>query len=118
MGVRAFTRVDTSAETTICVGNQVVHGITKNLSLHGLYVRVQHPIPLHQSILVRLFPHESAQIRADGDVVWLDPAGGMGVQISRIDVNSFVNLRNFIARQHVDFSDIMMETYKMIDCIN
>ncbi len=118
MGTRAFTRVNASTKATICLGNQTVHGIATNVSLQGLYVRIQRHIPLHHPIRVMLVPQQSEQIQADAEVVWLDQSGGMGIQINRIDVNSFVNLRNFIARQQVDFNDIMMETYKMIDCIN
>lgn len=118
MRSRAFTRVNASVGATICFGSDMIHGVTENLSLQGFYLRTSKSIPLHQSVKVTLFDHQSPLVQVCANVVRQDAAGGLGVKISSIDVNSFVCLRNVISQQCNDFNGIMSETYKMVDCIH
>ncbi len=118
MRSRVFTRVNLSAKATISFGGDTIQGVTENLSLQGLYLRVPKSIPLHNSIKVTLHCPKSTSMQVSGDVVRYDDTGGMGVRIKSIDINSFVNLRNVIAQQCNDFNGIMTETYKMVDCIH
>lgn len=115
---RAFTRVNAAVGATISFGTDMIHGVTENLSLQGFYLRTSKSIPLHQSVKVTLYDHQSPSVQVSANVVRQDATGGLGVRISSIDVNSFVYLRNVISQQCNDFNGIMSETYKMVDCIH
>lgn len=117
MESRAFTRVAVSTNAIIDHNGTLIKGVTENLSLQGMYLRTSIPVPLHQPIKLTVVQPQSGPIQAKAQVVRHDVAGGMGVQISSIDVNSFVNLRSCITRQCGDFNGVMSETYKMINCI-
>jgi len=115
---RAFTRVNASVGATIRFGSDTIKCVTENLSLQGFSLRTTRSIPLHQSVRVTLFDQQPPSVQVSANVVWQDANGGLGVKISSIDVNSFVYLRNIISQQCNDFSGIMSETYKMVDCIH
>jgi len=117
MGARCFTRIKVATHATVSFGGQTIQGVTENVSLQGFYMRSSKSIPLHQPLRVTLFDQQPQIINANARVVRLDDGGGIGVQISSIDVNSFVALRNYIYRQCDDFNGIMSETYRMIDSI-
>jgi hypothetical protein len=118
VGSRVFTRVNVSAGATICIGSDVIQGVTENLSLQGFYLRTSKSVPLNQPITVTLYHAQATPVQVSANVVRQDASGGLGVRIDSIDVNSFVNLRNVITQQCHDFNSIMSETYRMVDCIH
>lgn len=116
MRSRFFTRVRFSARATISYGGKEFHATTENLSLQGFYLKTMQTLPMYQPVEVTLSHPEAAPVSVYADVVRID-SSGVGMKIKRIDINSFVALRNTIVKECNDFDGIMHETYRMVACI-
>lgn len=113
---RNFTRVEFSECASIKHDNQVFFGDIKDVSLQGLFVKTEQDIPLHAPVEVTLYHSPESSIYLQADVVRRESAG-VGLRINRMDVNSFIHLRNVITLKCNDYDLIMRETYKMSSCI-
>jgi hypothetical protein len=89
----------------------------KDASLQGLYINTNQKLPVSTPLQITVYISPSSSIHLNAEVVRSEDAG-MGVQIRRMDVNSFVNLRNAISLLSNDQDQVMRETYKITDRIH
>jgi len=116
MEKRNFTRVEFSECASVRHDGQVFFCDTKNVSMHGLFIETDQELPLNAAVEITVYYSPDSSFRLNADVVRREEMG-LGVQVKRIDVHSFVHLRDVVARQCNDQDIIMRETYSMARCI-
>ncbi len=116
MNSRNFTRVNYAVGASIKYGNEVVICNTDNLSLRGMYLKTDHEIPLNVPVHVTVYHSNQPSLKVNAKVVRKE-ANGIGLQISKLNVNSFVQLRNIVSENVNDTGAVMRETFKMLKCI-
>ncbi|MSN26750.1 MAG: hypothetical protein GJV46_12880 [Geobacter sp.] len=116
MEKRYFTRVECMEGASITHDNNHFSGDIQNICLQGLFIKTKQAIPLNSSLRVTVNFSPNDPIHFYADVVRREESG-VGVKIKGMDVNSFVQLRNLVARQCNDHGRIMRETYKVTNCI-
>ena len=117
MEQRNFTRVNVSAAAAIKCNDQVILGDISNVSLQGLFIKTDKKFPenLPVDVTVYLYPKTSFSLHAD---VVRRNESGVGIQLKKIDMQSFVHLRNVVAMHSDDHGAIINETFKMSSCIH
>jgi hypothetical protein len=116
MNNRNFTRVNCSVSASIRYGIEVVLCNTDNVSLHGMYLKTDHDIPLDAPVNVTVYHTNQISLKANAKVVRKE-SNGVGLQIDNLNVNSFVQLRNLVTERCSDKGAVMQETFKMLKCI-
>jgi hypothetical protein len=117
MEKRNFTRVEFSECASVKHDNQVFFCDIKNISLQGLFIKTDQELPLNAAVEITVYKSSDSSFRLRANVVRCEEMG-LGMQIMRIDVNSFVQLRDLVAMQCNDQNIIMRETYSMAKCIH
>lgn len=117
MEKRYFTRVEFIEHASIKHDNLQFLGDIQNICLQGLFVKTKYSVPLHTPLQVTVFCSPDSSIHLNANVVRCDK-NGLGLQIRKMDVTSFVQLRNMVATQCKDHGRIMRETYKVTNCIH
>jgi hypothetical protein len=116
MDNRNFTRVNYSAGASVRYGIEVALCNTGNLSLHGMYLKTDHDIPLNAPVNVTLYHSSQEPLKVNAKVVRKEVTG-VGLQINNLNVKSFVQLRNIVTEHSSDKGAVMQETFKMLKCI-
>src|SRR6266496_2575018 len=116
MEKRHFTRVEFSGCASVRHDGQVFFCDTKNVSLQGLFIETEQELPLNAAVEITIYYSPDSSFHLNADVVHCEEMG-LGMQIKRIDVHSFVHLRDVVATQCNDQDTIMRETYGMAKCI-
>lgn len=114
---RNFTRVDFSQCVSIKYADQTFFGDIQNLSLQGLFIKTPEKVPLHTPVEITVYFSQNSSMYLNANVVRCEDAG-LGFQISGMDVNSFVHLRNAVSMQCNDQDLLMQETFKVTRCIH
>ncbi len=117
MNSRGFTRVEFSECASVLLDDDVIFGDLKNVSLKGMFLQTSHNIPLNTEVVVKVYDSNNSSISVQGLVVRNEKTG-IGIQILKLDVDSFVRLRNLIIIKCNNYNMIMKETYKMSNCIH
>ena len=101
MGQRGNPRISLDAEVSIRCGDRSLLGLLANLSLSGVYIKTDTPIPLGDRAEVIFYdassPRKSA-VKVNGSVVRRDKRG-IAFQFRQMDVDSFINMHLMLARQ-------------------
>jgi hypothetical protein len=116
MNGRDFTRVNYSVGASISYGNQVAICTTGNLSLRGVYLKTEYELPLDVSVRVNVYHSDLSSIKVSARVVRREE-NGVGLQITNLNVDSFVQLRDIVVEKSRDQGSILQETFKMLKCI-
>jgi len=116
MNTRNFTRVHYTVGASIRYDNEVVICNTDNLSLRGMSLTTEHEIPLNIPVHVTVYHSNVSSLKINAKVVWRE-GNGVGLYISNLNVNSFVQLRNIVSENSTDKGAVMQETFKMLKCI-
>ena len=116
MNNRNFSRVSYSVGASVKYGNSLIICNTDNLSLHGMYLKTDQEIPLNMPVSVTVYHSSQSSLKFDAKVVRREESG-VGVQISSLNVKSFVQLRDIVADNSKDRGSVMLETFKMLECI-
>ena len=117
MSGREFTRVNFLARASIQYDNTVVTGHTENLCLRGLFIETINDVPLNTPVNVSVdyrSSHSSFNFNAK---VVRKTANGVGLQISKLNADSFVRLRDIVIVKSIDPDRVMQETFGMLKCI-
>lgn len=117
MQKRNFTRVEFSECASVKHEDQIIFADIKNMSLQGLFIKTGQDIPLNAMVEITIYNSPNSSIFLNANVVRREETG-IGMQIKGMDVRSFVNLRDVVAKQCNDQDLIMLETYKMASCIH
>ena len=97
---REFTRVATTLTGKLSTSeiSATVSGQTKDISLGGLYLTCDTPLPIGTECKLVLFfgePSNPMRIEAEGKVTRVDSAG-VGVELTAVELGSFEHLRNLV----------------------
>jgi len=117
MNSRNFTRVNYSVGASISYGDEVVICTTDNLSLRGMYLKTMHDLPLNMPVNVTVYHSNMPSLKVKALIIRREE-NGVGLQISNLNVDSFVQLRDIIGDNCDDRNVVLQETYKMLECIN
>lgn len=111
MEKRHFSRVDYHVHAVMTCDGETFTADVENLSLHGVLVRSGRAIPMGKQIemtisLSGITPPVEIQlcgqlVRAQGDL--------LGIKFDRIDLDSFVHLRNIVSICKGDADSVMDE---------
>ncbi|WP_191965642.1 PilZ domain-containing protein [Oryzomonas sagensis] len=114
---RNFTRVDFSGVAAIRHDDCVISGTVKNLSLQGFNSETSGPLPLNTPLKVAIRLSSNTFIYLNTQAIYFLGLY-FGMKICKIDVGSFVLLRDIILSKCHDQMLLMHETYKMAHCIH
>ena len=116
MNGRNFTRVNCSVGASISYGDDVIACSTGNLSLLGIYLNTEHDLPLNVPVHVTVYHSSQSSFKVNAMVVRKE-TNGVGLQITKLDAKSFVQLRDIVTDKHNDYMKVMTETLDMVKCI-
>ena len=117
MNGRNFTRVNYSVGASIMYDNNVVMCSTDNLSLHGMYLKTDHDLPLNVPVHITVHHSSQSSFKVNAHVVRKE-ANGVGLKITDLNVGSFVQLRDIVAENSKDYMKVLTETLSMLKCIH
>ncbi|BEH10820.1 MULTISPECIES: PilZ domain-containing protein [Geobacter] len=99
MDKRRFTRVPFAVSATVSHGESSFSGEVADLSLNGMFVKTDGDKPAigeEVEVVISLAEGEpSLNVELAGEVVRAD-ANGVALRFSRIEVDSFIHLRNIV----------------------
>jgi hypothetical protein len=106
---RDFSRVKTHIDVELECGDRVVGGRLTDVSMQGVGLACDEKLALQAECLVRLYlgdPRENSLcIMAKGKVV-RSTEGGIGVEFTEIDLDSYDHLRNLVLHNANDVARI------------
>jgi len=114
-GRRNFTRVAYSSQASVCYGSNIVTCKTSDISLHGLFLKTDHEIPINIPVHVTVY-HPKKLFKVNAQVIRRD-MNGVGLQIDNLSVSAFVKLRDIVAESCNDDSAVMLETLQSLKSI-
>ena len=117
MSGREFTRVNYLARASIQYDNTLITGHTENLCLRGLFIETINDVPLNIPVNVSVDYRSSHSFFNFNAKVVRKTANGVGLQISKLNADSFVRLRDIVVENCVEPGKVMQETFKMLKCI-
>jgi len=112
MNGRKFSRTNCSYGASIRYGGRVAMGKTDNLSIHGMYLKTKYDIPLNTHVNVTVYHSIQSPVNISGRVVRKE-ANGVGLEISNLNVKSFVQLRDIIAENGEARGKVLQEAREM-----
>jgi hypothetical protein len=108
---RSFTRVPFASSVLIMADGQRLHGESENLSLYGLYVRLDNNPAANANVEViiplRHEPNET-YIGVNG-IVARQSETGIGIKFHKIEVDDFINIKRIVCSKSGDESKIVDE---------
>jgi len=113
---RHFARVKLVECASVKDDSQIFFANIKNISLQGMFIITDRSVPLHSLLKITIFLPPNVSIYLNAEVIRCEDSG-IAVQIKKMDVNSFVLLRNAITLQCDDHELIMREALKLSDQI-
>ena len=116
MEKRNFTRVKQKADVSLEYNGSSLSGEVDDISLKGMYVRTSTTVPLREPVHVTLNAYPYTDISMDARVV-RQGENAVGLELSKMTVESFVRLRDMIMHQATDPDVVMNEVYKVVTCI-
>ncbi len=116
MEKRNFTRVKLKADVSMQYNGSSLTGEVDDISLKGMYVKTSMLVPLSKPVHVTLNAYPYTDIGMDARVVRQSELG-VGLEIDKMTVESFVRLRDMIMHQAPDPDVVMNEVYKVVSCI-
>jgi hypothetical protein len=103
MGQRINQRIHLNTEAMIICGEKKLLGVLSDLSLSGIYIRMDTPITPGNSAEVIFFNKASSRnsaVKVRGRVVRSDNEG-IGFRVKQTDVDSFINMHLMMAKHTV-----------------
>ncbi|MEI6703241.1 MAG: PilZ domain-containing protein [Deltaproteobacteria bacterium] len=114
---RNFTRVSYCECASVKHDDQAFFGDIENVSLQGLFIKTPQKVPINTPVEITVYFSQSSSMYLNANVVRCEDTG-LGIQISKMDVNSFVHLRNAVSMHCNDQDILMRETFKVTSCIH
>lgn len=101
MDKRNFPRVEFLEFASVRHEGQVFFCDTENVSVQGLFLKTDQELPLSVEVEITIYHALHSSLRLYANAVRRDETG-LGMQIKRIDILSFVRLWNYVAIQSHD----------------
>ena len=114
---RRGTRVLFNVKAELSYGDQVICGEVRNLSLKGMLVDIDTPVPAETELAIRIYlsgTSSSLTLDMKGKIVRCDE-NGLAVRFKEIDVESFIHLRSVVGYNEGNEEKIMREFYDLIE---
>lgn len=113
MKKRHFTRVLFRAEAVVKYKDEVLRGEVENLSLNGMLFKTDQQIPMNAPLEIKISlsgTSSEVSISLNGIIV-RQTDEGLGVEFKQMDLDSFIHLRNILAYNTGDETEVMKEFY-------
>jgi len=81
-----------------------------------MYLKTDHHVPMHTPVNITVYHSSHSSFKFNANVVRKE-ANGVGLQINNLNATSFVQLRDIVALNSIDSEKVMLETFKMLGCI-
>jgi hypothetical protein len=117
MDNRNYARVKFTECASVRDDSQMFFANIKNASLQGMFITTNQNVPLHTLLKITIYLPPDFSIYLNAEVVRCETTG-IGVQINKMDVKSFIHLRNAITLQCDDRELIMREALKIAHLIH
>ena len=72
---RNYPRIEISWPVTIYFDDETIEGETKNISVEGIFIQTEKPLPFKKQFSISINPPEHQAIGLKGEVVWSDLYG-------------------------------------------
>jgi hypothetical protein len=73
--LRNHPRVDVSWPLTIFFENEKLDGVSRNISVEGLFIRCEKPLPLNRVFDISINPPDHQAMGLKGKIIWSDMYG-------------------------------------------
>jgi hypothetical protein len=116
MEKRDFTRVPFETKAVVSWESRSITGTVENLSLKGLYLKTSEKINDDEEISIKIFLTGSSSrlsIDLDGTVLRSEN-DGMAIKFKKIDIDSFIDLKNVVSYNQGDTDEIMDEFFNYV----
>ena len=116
MEKRDFTRVPFEAKAVINWKGRSITGLVENLSLKGLFLKTSEKIKDDQDVTIKIFLtgiSSRLSIALDGSVLRSEKSG-LAIKFKKIDIDSFIHLKNVVSYNQGDSDAIMNEFFDYI----
>ena len=81
---RKHPRVEINWPVTIYVDDEIIEGETNNISVEGVAVRSEKPLPVNKVFSILIKPPDHQAIDLKGQVVWSDMYGVTGAEETEV----------------------------------
>jgi hypothetical protein len=108
---RTNTRVPFTIESIIRYGDRLINGTLLNISLHGMCIDLPEKIPLHTVVDVEVILETGASrinLFLPGEVIRSE-SGGTAVRLIRMNLDSYIAVRDLMMNNADDPESIMDE---------
>ena len=116
MEKRHFTRIPFQSEAMVQYKDKTFQGEVENLSLKGMFFKAGSEIPLNVPVEIKIFLSGTSSelaINVSGKVVRQDQEG-LAVRFEKLDMDSFIHLKNVVAYNTGDEAQVMEEFYNYL----
>lgn len=116
MEKRHFTRIPFKSEAMVQYKDKTFQGEVENLSLKGMFFKAGSEIPLNVPVEIKIFLSGTSSelaINVSGKVVRQDQEG-LAVRFEKLDMDSFIHLKNVVAHNTGDEAHVMEEFYSYL----
>lgn len=117
MEKRELTRVAFDIEAIIKYQERTFSGKVGNISLKGMFIQTKEKIKLNDTIEITIHlagQTSDLEINLNGTVVRIIDEG-VGIQFQKVDLDSFIHLRNIVAYNSGDEDKVMDEFFSFIN---
>lgn len=116
MEKRSLSRVLFGTKAVIRYRGTEFEGDVENLSLNGMFIKTQQEIPDGEVVEITIHlagDTSSLSINIEGKVI-RDDEKGIGLMYQKVDLDSFIHLRNIVSYNSVDSESVMEEFLQFI----
>lgn len=116
MEKRDFTRITFKTEAIVSLKDQEIRGEVKNLSLKGMFLLTPKKIDMNEEATIKILLSGASSelfISVTGLVVRVEE-NGVAFQLTGMDLDSFIHLKNVIAYNEGDEGKVMEEFFKFM----
>lgn len=117
MGTRKFSRVQFNVNATVRTANRQFSGRVENLSMNGMFVVTPQRLPVDEAVdIVIVLAGSDPEISVDfiGRVSRITE-DGIGFIFEKIDLDSYMHLKNIISYNIEDSETVQDEIHHSID---
>lgn len=114
MQKRKFSRVQFQSEALVKSESREVRAEVANLSLKGMFLKTEEKFPVNEAVDMKIFLSGTSSeltINVNGTVVRNEDSG-LGIVFNRMDLDSFIYLRNVISYNIDDDATVMEEFFR------
>jgi len=117
MSTRRFSRVHFNVEATIRTADRLFQGVVENLSMTGMFLVTSERLPVGEAVEITIVLTGSSPeiaVSFNGKTSRI-VENGMGFVFEKIDLDSYMHLKNIVAYNIDDAEKVMEEICHSID---